>query len=244
MSTIDAMCVIPARYESTRLPGKPLIDLGGKPMIVRSYEAVRQDVAAENVIIATDDRRILKACRRYGIHRVEMTSPDCRTGTDRVAEVAARHQDVDVWVVCMGDNPFLPSGVIPTIVEALNPGVDAVVGRARMRPEDVENVSTHKAVIDADEMLLYSSRRPIPYSPNNDGEYWDQVNVYAMWAMTLALFAEYPTGPSEARETLEIHRLLEHGHKVLTVEVPDIGGHVDVPEDVERARERLERESC
>lgn len=244
MSMIDATCVIPARYESTRLPGKPLIDLDGKPMIVRSYEAVQQDVPAESIIVATDDRRIVKACVRHGIPRVEMTSPDCRTGTDRVAEVAARWPDVEKWVVCMGDNPFLPSGVIGPIVEALKPGVDAVVGRARMRPEDVENESTHKAVIDANEMLLYSSRRPIPYSPNNEGEYWDQVNVYAMWATTLRWFASLPTGPSETRETLEIHRLLEHGGKVLTVEVPDIGGHVDVPEDVERARERLEAEAC
>ena len=234
------ICVIPARYESTRLPGKPLIDLGGKPMIVRSYEAVRQDVPAEQIIVATDDQRIVDVCHHYGIDRnVEMTSKTCRTGTDRVAEVAARHPECSRWVVCMGDNPFLSSGIIGPIVAALEPGIDAVIGRAKMRPEHVASESTHKAVINDKDMLLYSSRRPIPFSPGDKGEYWDQVNVYAMWSETLRRFAWLPTGPSEARETLEIHRLLEHGGKVLTVEVPDAGGHIDVPEDVEWARERL-----
>lgn len=238
------MCVIPARYGSTRLPGKPLVDLGGKPMVVRSWERVRADLPAEQIIVATDDERVANVCRDYGPDRirVEMTSPDCRTGTDRVAEVAERFgfPDVDgwVWVVAMGDNPLLPSGVIQRVVDAIRvtPPPNAVIGRARVHQNDVCDETVQKMVIDSDGNEMFASRRPIPYAPRDRGIYWKQVNVYAMWLSTLRKFAELPMGENEKRETLEILRLIEHGYKVQTVEVEGDGGSIDVPADVTRAR--------
>ncbi len=259
----NAICVIPARYASTRLPGKPLIDLGGKPMIVRSWERVRSDLPAEQIIVATDDQRIVDVCHAHGIDRVEMTSPDCRTGTDRVAEVAARYPDQQLWVVAMGDNPLLPSGVIRAVVDAFLAGwreeykvcrkgyttrwiqkspdsprrpVVAAIGRARVATDDVQNNTIQKMVIDADGNEMFASRRPIPYAKDDYGEYWKQVNVYALWADTLKTFASLPTGENEKRETLEILRLIEHGYTVRTVEVVGDGGSIDVPKDVERAQ--------
>ena len=236
----DVMCVIPARYGSTRLPGKPLIDLGGKPMIVRSWERVRADLPAEQIIVATDDKRVAEVCRQYesGLIHFEMTSPDCRTGTDRAAEVAARHPERDLWVVAMGDNPLLPSGVIQVVADRLKSGGSkAVVGRARIAPSDVQDETVQKMVIDADGLEMFVSRRPIPFAPRDRGVYWKQVNVYAMWASTLEQFAKLPTGENERRETLEILRLIEHGWTVQTVEVEGDGGSVDIHADVIRARQ-------
>lgn len=241
----DFTVVIPARYASTRLPGKPLVDLAGKPMIVRSWERVCLDVPAERVIVATDDQRIVQACGDHGIERVEMTSEDCRTGTDRVAEVAARHPECKLWVVAMGDAPFLSQGVIAPIVEGIEDErrefpYAATIGRTRIKCcRDIRDETTQKMVVDASGFEMFASRRPIPFAPDDVGIYWDQVNVYAMWAETLATFASLPTGENEARETLEILRLIEHGYRVMTVEVDDVGFHVDVPADVARARTML-----
>lgn len=240
----DFQVVIPARYASTRLPGKPLVDLCGKPMVVRSWERVCLDVPAERVIIATDDLRIVEACKSHGIERVEMTSEECRTGTDRVAEVAARHPECRLWVVAMGDNPLLSRGVIEPIVDTIvEPSREfphcATIGRARVVQCDVQDETVQKMAIDAFGFEMFASRRPIPYAPDDRGTYWKQVNVYAMWATTLVEFAALPTGENEARETLEILRLTEHGHRVMTVEVHDAGFSVDVPADVEKARHVL-----
>ncbi len=208
-------------------------------MIVRSWERVRADLSAKQIIVATDDKRIVEACRDYGIHQVEMTSVDCRTGTDRVAEVAARHGGNGPWVVAMGDNPLLPSGVIQRVVHALEwaeTDVVATIGRAIVDAADVLDETVQKMVVDADGNEMFASRRPIPYAPEDRGIYWKQVNVYAMWGSTLETFASLPTGKNEARETLEILRLIEHGYKVRTVGVVGDGGSIDVPTDVERAR--------
>lgn len=231
----DFTVVIPARYESTRLPGKPLIDLCGKPMIVRSWECVCRDVPAERVIVATDDDRIEAACREHGIENIERTSTECRTGTDRVAEVAIRYPDRRRWVVAMGDNPLLPSGVIQPIVNGLVEGVAAVIGRCSgMSRADALNKTTHKLVVDVNGWYMYSSRDPIPYRWGDN--YVEQVNVYAMWADTLARFATFSTGPNEQAESLEILRLAEHGVRVKTVEVPKSGPHVDVLADIATVR--------
>ena len=129
---IGATCVIPARYEWTRLPGKPLIDFGGKPMIVRTYERACRFFTPGRVIVATDDSRIVAACRAHGVQQVELTDPNCRTGTDRVAEVAARHPEVNVWVNVQGDEPLLPDGVIIPVLNSLSADVAATNGRGKI----------------------------------------------------------------------------------------------------------------
>lgn len=233
----DFTVVIPARWESSRLPGKPMIDLCGKPMIVRSWECVCRDVPAERVIVATDDDRIEAACREHGIVNIERTSTECRTGTDRVAEVAIRYPDRRKWVVAMGDNPLLPSGVIQPIVDGLVDGTAAVIGRCWMSRVESLSPTTHKLVVDANGWYMYSSRSPIPYRWGE--RFMEQVNVYAMWADTLAQFATFTTGQNERAETLEILRLAEHGVRVRTVEVPNAGPHLDVPGDIDTVRRAL-----
>lgn len=230
--------VIPARYASTRFPGKALVDLCGLPMIVRTWQCVNQDVPAARIIVATDDVRIDLACRKHGIKNVEMTSEDCRTGTDRAAEVAARHPDVKLWVVVLGDTPLLPSGIIQPIVDALEFRIAATIGRCRLAPESVGDPTVHKLILTARGDYLYGSRNPIPHGK---GEFWEQVNVCAMCPDALRRFAELEMGPIERRETLEIMRLIEHNHRVQTVEVASAGPHVDTPEDADRVRRVLER---
>jgi len=226
---IGATCVIPARYESTRLPGKPLIDFGGKPMIVRTYERACRFFTPDRVIVATDDNRIAAACRAHGVQQVELTDPNCRTGTDRVAEVAARHPEVNVWVNVQGDEPLLPDGVIIPVLNSLCADVAATNGRAVItNSEHVTSNTIPKVVSTTTGTALYLSRCPIP----TNGKHYRQVCVYAFWKRTLARFAAMETGPLEEAESIEILRLIEHGLKVQMVDVPGEGLSVDVPADV------------
>lgn len=241
----DVMCVIPARYNSTRLPGKPLIDIGGKPMIVRTWERVRADLSAEQIVVATDDGRIVEVCMTHGIN-VWMTSQSCRTGADRAAEVANAKESSwakdRIWVVAMGDNPCLPQGVITEVVESLRSSTRhllAVIGRAALTGETVASATTQKMAIDHNGDVLFVSRVPIPWQSE---EYWQQVNVYAFRYEALQVFASLPTGSNEQRESIEILRLIEHGFSVGTCLVEGDGGAVDVPDDVDRARARVTQE--
>lgn len=233
-------CVIPARYESSRLPGKPLIDLHGKPMIVRSWERVRQDVPSEQITVATDDERIMKVCADRGINAT-MTSRDCKTGTDRAAEVARKRSDVDVWVIAMGDNPLLPSGVIPAVVSGLNENHAAAIGRALIRTQEGrDDVTTQKVVTTASGRLVYISRLPVPWSHDGLGPYHKAVNVFAIWPGALRDYASWRQSQFEIREGLEILRFIEHEKSVNTVQVSGDGWSVDVPGDAARMRKYLE----
>ena len=238
---IGAKCVIPARYNSTRLPGKPLIDFGGKPMIVRTYERACRQFAPEDIIIATDDKRIVAACREHGIEQVEMTDTACRTGTDRVAEVARRHPEVNVWVNIQGDEPLLPDGTVIPLLNKLGSAVAATNGFALITdPQEITSETIPKVVIGGNGHALYLSRQAIPWHSGwmEAPQHHRQVCVYAFWARTLARFAELNTGPYEELEKIEILRLIEHGYKVGMVQVPGDGISVDIPRDIERVRKK------
>ena len=240
---VGAKCVIPARYESTRLPGKPLIDFGGKPMIVRTYERACRQFAPRDIIIATDDWRIVAACRKHGIDQVEITSRACRTGTDRVAEVARRYPGVNVWVNIQGDEPLLPDGIVTPLLNGLSSAVVATNGMALITDlQDVVSDTIPKVVVNNSGHAMYLSRRAIPWQPDRVDThcYYRQVCVYAFWKQTLARFAELETGPCERAERIEILRLVEHGYKVGMVKVPGEGISVDVPADVERVKQQGE----
>jgi 3-deoxy-manno-octulosonate cytidylyltransferase (CMP-KDO synthetase) len=222
-------------------------------MIVRTHERACRYFAPRDVIIATDDDRIVAACRDHGITQVEMTDASCRTGTDRVAQVAARYPGVDVWVNIQGDEPLLPDGVITPLLNKLTAGVAATNGQAAItEPADVVSDTIPKVVAGSDGNALYMSRAPIPWhnkterSRNRFGRFdrrdavsrprYRQVCVYAFWAKSLARFAELETGPCEQCESIEILRLIEHGYKVRMVTVPGDGISVDVPADIARVR--------
>ena len=232
---LGALIVIPARYSSTRFPGKALVDLAGKPMIVRTWERVVGDVDPDRAIVATDDDRIVAACREHGIERVEKTSTACITGTDRVAEVAERYPDVRAWVNVQGDEPLLPSGVIDAVLCGLHSAVDATCAMTRATTdEEKHSLTIPRIVTDLAGRALYMTRRSVPYSRyvDEDERIFRQVCVYAFWRKALLKFGAAERGPLERRESVELLRIMEHGGRLGMIEVPEGGISIDVPEDV------------
>ncbi len=164
MSAAKVVVVIPARYGSTRLPGKPLVLLAGKPMIQRVYERAKMAERADRVIVATDDERIVKTVEGFG-GEARMTRTEHRTGTERVAEVAA-HEQGDVFVNVQGDEPLLDPGAIDVAVNALLEEPQASIGTVATpikTPGDIMDPNVVKAVLDFDGNAIYFSRAPIPW---------------------------------------------------------------------------------
>jgi 3-deoxy-manno-octulosonate cytidylyltransferase (CMP-KDO synthetase) len=235
--------VIPARYASTRFPGKALADLGGKSVLRRCYEQVAQAVDVSNIYVATDDDRIVTECTRQGMRSV-MTSSSCLTGTDRVAEVAERI-GASWYINVQGDEPFLdPDGVTNMIAAAQHAPSDLSVINACApihSEEDFRSVTVPKVVRDMSGNLLYISRGAIPTTKALEfkGAH-RQVGLYAFRADALRQFAAQPSKtPLEEREDIEILRFLELGFRVAMVEVHENGIAVDTPGDLERARRML-----
>lgn len=247
--------IIPARFDASRLPGKPLLDLGGKPMIRHVYERACQ-ARVETVWVATDDARIFDAVQAFG-GRVVMTSPDHYSGTDRVAEVA-RGLEADIVVNVQGDEPLLD----PTLIEAVAmPLVRdarlvmatvahpvAVMGSAD-RPA-IQDPNRVKVVCDRQGNALYFSRLPIPFeghhprhasdTPTPPPVFLQHLGLYAYRADFLQTFTRLSPTPLEQRERLEQLRALEHGHRIRVVIAPEeVAGGVDTPADVERVRRVL-----
>lgn len=236
--------VIPARYASTRFPGKALAELGGKSVLRRCYERVSSVVAAEDIYVATDDQRIVAECDRYSMQSI-MTGTSCLTGTDRVAEVA-KQVDSDWYVNVQGDEPFLnPSGLRDLLsrVSSAPPDVHVFNAYTRITSEaEFRSPTVPKVVSSPDDRLLYISRAGIP--TNKSLEYCTahrQVGLYAFRRDALASFAA--TGaktPLELLEDIEILRFLELGFTVSMLEVPDNGLAIDTPQDLARARQILQ----
>jgi len=247
MSSAKIVVVIPARYGSTRLPGKPLISLAGKPMIQRVYERARTAERADRVIVATDDERILKAVETFG-GEARMTRPDHRTGTERVAEVAA-HVEGDVFVNVQGDEPLLDPLAIDTAVNALleEPAASiATVATPIKKPADIMDPNVVKTVLDFDGNALYFSRAPIPWVRDTAGKvlarHLKHLGLYVFQRDALLEYPTLPQGDLERVEQLEQLRWLENGWKIRVAEVEHDAVSVDVPEDVTRV-EKLIRES-
>lgn len=242
--------VIPARYGSTRLPGKPLADLGGQPMIQRVHERVAASGAAE-VIVATDDQRVARACAAFGAE-VQMTSPAHLSGTDRLAEVAARRgwPDTAVVVNVQGDEPLLPPVLVQQVAGLLgaDPGADiATLAAAIESLEDYLDPAVVKVVRRADGRALYFSRAPIPW--HRDGapaglasqrEYsgaWRHLGLYAYRVGALKRLAAADPAPAELAERLEQLRALHLGMAIAVGEAMERPGPgVDTPADLERVR--------
>lgn len=229
--------VIPARYQSSRLPGKPLVNLCGVPMIVRTYQQCVKVVPRERVYVATDDDRIGDACRSAGIS-VVMTSSDCLTGTDRVAEVA-RQIDADTYVNVQGDEPVFNPADLRSIIEAARAHPDDVInGYCAIDSEAMfRSGSTPKVVLRPDGRLLYMSRAPIPTTKTHGfAAAWRQVCAYAFPRKALEEFTRAGGKTRlEEIEDIEILRFLELGWDVRMIPMSDRSVAVDNPEDVARA---------
>lgn len=242
--------VIPARYASTRLPGKPLADIAGQPMIVRVAAAARR-AQSDGVWVAADDERIVAAVRQYGFDAI-MTCKDHASGTDRIAEVVDRLQwdDADIVVNVQGDEPLLEPSLIEAVASALRGDPDAVMATAAFpltTADDFFSTNVVKVVCDSRGRALYFSRAPIPWDRDRFAARRDvlpadlpaqrHIGLYAYRVSFLRRFGQLAVSPLERCESLEQLRALWHGYQIQVVSVshaPAPG--VDTPEDLERVR--------
>lgn len=232
---MKVLCVIPARYASTRLPGKPLSMIAGKPMIQHVYERACQAQLPNEVVVATDNELVEKAVLDFGGKAV-MTSPDHPSGTDRLAEVALMYPDVDVIVNVQGDEPMIPPEVIDRLAEAFNGDADLNMATMKvvMDEEDYENPAAVKVVTDQQGYALYFSRSLIPYPRNKPEGFkvFKHVGIYAYRRNFLLKYAALAPTPLEKAESLEQLRALENGYKIKVLESDFQGIGVDTPEDL------------
>ena len=245
MEPVKVVVVIPARYASTRLPGKPLVSLAGKPMIQHVYERAKLSTRANRVIVATDDERIVKAVAGFG-GEARMTRADHRTGTERVAEVAA-HEQGDMFVNVQGDEPLLdPAAVDTAIASLLEEPAAAIstVATAIKTPADIMDPNVVKTVLDFDSNALYFSRAPIPWVRDTASKiqvrHWKHLGLYVFQREALLEYPTLPQGELERIEQLEQLRWLENGWKIRVAEVEHDAVSVDVPEDVARVEKLLQ----
>jgi 3-deoxy-manno-octulosonate cytidylyltransferase (CMP-KDO synthetase) len=244
MNTAKVVVVIPARYGSTRLPGKPLVSLAGQPMIQRVYERAKSAQRVDRVIVATDDERIVKAVKAFG-GEARMTRADHRTGTERVAEVAA-HDGADVFVNVQGDEPLLDPAAVDTAVQALleEPQASvATVATPIKTPGDIMDPNVCKVVLDFDENALYFSRAPVPWVRDTANKvqvrHLKHLGLYVFRRDALLEYPTLPQGELEKIEQLEQLRWLENGWKIRVAQVQHDAVSVDVPEDVARVEKLL-----
>ena len=234
------ICVIPARYSSSRFEGKPLADICGKPMIQRVYERALRSGTVSDVVVATDDERIFAAVGRFGGQAV-MTSADHRSGTDRIAEAVSRLSaaDRDIIVNIQGDQPLFEPSQIDEVVKPLldDPSVDfsTLIYRI-LRKEEINDPNAVKVVFDRDHFALYFSRSPIPYCRDAGGSpvYYKHHGIYAYRKSFLVTFTKLEEGYLERLEALEQLRAMEHGHRIKVVETLQDSIEVDTPQDLER----------
>jgi 3-deoxy-manno-octulosonate cytidylyltransferase (CMP-KDO synthetase) len=247
MSSSTVVVVIPARFGSTRLPGKPLVSLAGQPMIQRVYERAKSAQRVHRVIVATDDDRIVKAVQAFG-GEARMTRPDHRTGTERVAEVAA-HETGDVFVNVQGDEPLLDPTAVDTAVSALldEPQTSiATVATPIKTPADIMDPNVCKVVLDFDENALYFSRAPVPWvrdtATHVQVRHLKHLGLYVFRRDALLEYPTLPQGELERIEQLEQLRWLENGWKIRVAEVEHDAVSVDVPNDISRVEKLLAAE--
>jgi len=233
---MKALAVIPARFRSSRFPGKPLVEISGTPMVVRVARIAAVAVGVENVLVATEDERIRRVVEDAGFQAV-ITSDKCLTGTDRLAEVARLHA-ADVYLNVQGDEPMLDPQAIRQVLAAVTAKPETIFNA--MAPlafgEDPSNVNIPKVVATESGRLLYMSRAPVPGFKdvaNRPSRYMKQVCVYAFSPAHLRAFSEFGRkSVLECSEDIEILRFLDLGFEVQMVEVESGSLAVDVPSDV------------
>ncbi|MCB0703727.1 MAG: 3-deoxy-manno-octulosonate cytidylyltransferase [Saprospiraceae bacterium] len=241
--------IIPARFGSNRLPGKPLIDLHGKSLVQRVYEQVQKARRIDFVLVATDDIRIVDHVLGFGGKAV-LTSPDHISGTDRIAEAFQGAQgefsDAEIIVNIQGDEPFIDPHNLDALVESMLSNPDIPIATLVCSIPDAARLfdpNTVKAVLDNTGKALYFSRQAIPYLRGQAKEKWLQlqpfyqhVGVYGFRSGTLADVVKLPVSDLEKAESLEQLRWLSNGYSIQTIQVVDPGFGIDTPEDLERAR--------
>jgi 3-deoxy-manno-octulosonate cytidylyltransferase (CMP-KDO synthetase) len=232
--------VIPARYASSRFPGKPLALLRGRPMVQHVYERACASGAFSAVLVATDDPRIAEAVRRFG-GPVRFTSAGCASGTDRVAEVARAFPAVSAWVNVQGDEPLVDPAALSALAGALSdPGVELATLVRPLEEEERQNPNVVKAVLALDGHALYFSRAEVPFAREGGPvPRWAHVGLYGYRRDVLERLSRLPPSPLEQVELLEQLRALEHGIRIRCLPTSFRGVGVDTPADLARAEALL-----
>jgi len=242
---MKSICVIPARYSSTRLPGKPLKNICGVPMICRVWQRASRAKSVAEVIVATDDERIFHAVENFS-GRAMMTRADHKTGTDRLAEVAEKFSDVEVVVNVQGDEPLIEPALIDELVAQFAADENlqmATVATEMTDADEMKNPNNVKVVVDRQSNALYFSRSLIPF-PRNAGrsKIFKHIGIYAYRRKFLLAYAKMEPTPLEQSESLEQLRALENGFKIRVIKSSCRFVGVDTEEDLRRVNEiyRLE----
>ncbi|EGO62931.1 3-deoxy-manno-octulosonate cytidylyltransferase [Acetonema longum] len=236
------LCVIPARYASTRLPGKPLADIAGKPMIRHVYERVSLAKRPDRVLVATDHSLVLQAVEQFG-GQVMLTSPAHPTGTDRLAEVAVSFPDFDVVINVQGDEPLIEPSVIDNLAAAFDRDPDLLMAtlKTRLAESEYQVPSVVKVVTDLNGYALYFSRSLVPYPRAASGNttWYKHIGIYAYRRDFLLRYASFSATPLEQAESLEQLRALEHGYRIKVLETDFQSVGVDTPEDLAKVNALL-----
>ncbi|MDY3983614.1 MAG: 3-deoxy-manno-octulosonate cytidylyltransferase [Veillonellaceae bacterium] len=232
-------CIIPSRYGSTRLPGKPLADIAGQPMIQRVYSQVKKASLPAEVIVATDDERVAAAVKSFG-GQVVMTDANHATGTDRLAEVARKHPDIDVIINVQGDEPLIE----PSLIDALGQFFidDSTMTMATVASplleEEYNEPSTVKVVCNKKGDAMYFSRSLLPYPRHAFvNPPLKHIGIYAYTRDFLLKYAQMEATPAEETESLEQLRALENGYSIRVIVTDKRFVGVDTPEDLKRVNE-------
>lgn len=232
---MNTLCVIPARYASTRLPGKPLADIAGKPMIVRVLEQASKATRLSKVLAAVDDERVLAAVIEYG-GKAMMTAKNHPTGTDRLAEVAAAHPEAELIINVQGDEPLIEPSLIDELAAAFDDDKDLQMATVKSQMTDIDemkNPNNVKVVTDQNGYALYFSRSLLPYPRENTGvKVYKHIGIYAYKRDFLLQYAKMQPTPLEQTESLEQLRALENGYKIKLIETSFKFVGVDTPEDL------------
>ena len=241
----DVTAIIPARYASSRFPGKPLAKICGIPMILQAFKRVAAVIPESQILIATDDDRIAEVCSTAGA-RVAMTPADCLTGTDRIWKaVEAGKIDSRIIVNVQGDEPLVEDRAIRAVIEAKRENPDCVINAmSRIEdPDDVASPNVPKVVTDARGHLVYMSRAPVPFirDVETGATHYRQVCIYAFSRTELKAFGSRSTkSHMEGPEDIEILRFLDMNVPVKMVEVAPASIAVDTPQDLRRVEKLLE----
>lgn len=238
--------IIPARYQSSRLPGKPLADIYGKPMIWWVYQQAIKAKRLKEVYVATDDERIIDVCKAENIPCI-LTSKDHRNGTERLAE-AAKTIIADIYITIQGDEPLIEPSIIESALDIIlsDPNIKCATLKTPFRnPVDVINSTTPKVVCDLNNDILLFTRSPVPY-PKGALDYiiYKPIGVYAFKREILLNYALLEMGSLERAEEIELLRLVEHGIKIRIGEVDSETIAVDTYKDLEKVRAILAERQC
>ena len=234
--------IIPARYASTRLPGKPLLKVNNKTIIQYVYEQAKKVEGVKQVIVATDDERILNAVKDFG-GIAEMTSPDCKSGSDRISEIASKHDEFDYIINLQGDEPQITPEVIKVVVDTItNSDADiSTLVRKITDKKQINDPNLVKCVFDNNYNALYFSRCPIPYERNkNESDYYGHIGIYGYKKESLIKMTKLAQTNLEKQESLEQLRALQNGMKikVALVNLNPVG--IDTMEDFENFKSIME----